>query len=100
MNAKLELSMLLKEALTTNARIKCAKIQYKTQVIILVSNHTKTDFNNFLKKLDFEYDDDYGYQELYGCVWFTNGTWAERLEYDGCEKWQHKCIPEIPKECI
>ena len=37
--------------------------------------------------LNFEYDDGYGAQELFGYVWFTDGSWSERDEYDGSERW-------------
>jgi hypothetical protein len=49
-----------------------------------------------LKKLDFEYNDGYGCQNLFGFVWFTDGTWAEREEYDGSEWWEYKRCPAIP----
>jgi len=49
-----------------------------------------------LSLLDFEYDDGYGGQELSGNVWYTDGTWSERGEYDGSEWWEHKVCPDIP----
>lgn len=57
---------------------------------------TDTDINPFLDKLDFEYDDGYGGQELFGTVWLKDGTWLERYEYDGAECWHHKKCPKIP----
>ncbi|QNI21485.1 hypothetical protein [Salmonella phage 3sent1] len=36
---------------------------------------------------------------LYGNVWFTDGTWLERGEYDGSEWWEYKATPAIPEEC-
>ena len=50
-----------------------------------------------LDLLDFEYDNGYGTQEVFGVVWFADGTWAERGEYDGSEWWEHHTIPEIPE---
>ena len=61
-------------------------------------NHTAEDMHNFIKSLDFKYNNGYGGQELYGCIWFKNGTWSTRGEYDGSEWWDHHSIPEIPKE--
>jgi len=49
-----------------------------------------------LPMLDFEYDSGYGWQELFGIVWYTDGTWSERGEYDGAEWWEHKVCPDIP----
>ena len=49
-----------------------------------------------LPLLDFEYDNGYGGQELFGNVWYADGTWSERGEYDGAEWWVHKVCPDIP----
>jgi len=49
-----------------------------------------------LEKLDFEYDNDYGCQYLAGTIWYTDGTWSERGEYDGSEWWEHKERPPLP----
>jgi hypothetical protein len=48
-----------------------------------------------LPKLDFEYDDGYGGQELFGYIWYKDGTWSEREEYNGSECWKHKSRPPI-----
>lgn len=50
-----------------------------------------------LPLLDFEYDNGYGGQELFGNIWYTDGTWSERGEYDGSEWWEHKVCPAIPE---
>lgn len=63
----------------------------------LKTNYTETDFLEFLKQLDFEYYDSFGSQELFGCIWYKDGTWSERGEYDGSEWWEYKIVPEIPK---
>lgn len=64
----------------------------------LAVGFTKEDYDNFIKKLDVEYDDGYGTQELFGTIWLTDGTWMDRGEYDGSEWWQHQECPEIPTE--
>ena len=48
-----------------------------------------------LKKLDFEYDNSYGSQLLYGFIWYNDGSWSDRGEYDGSEWWQHQKRPPI-----
>jgi len=49
-----------------------------------------------LPNLDFDYDEGYGGQRLYGNIWYTDGTWSTRVEYDGSEWWEyHKC-PTCP----
>ena len=59
--------------------------------------HTEEEFVTFLAALDFEYDNGWGHQELYGTVWLTNGEWLSRGEYDGSEWWDHNKLPEIPE---
>lgn len=50
-----------------------------------------------LPKLDFDYNNDYGSQELYGTIWFSDGTWSERYEYDGSEWWEYRLgCPDLP----
>tara|TARA_B110000908_G_C9896522_1_gene289109 strand:+ start:246 stop:542 length:297 start_codon:yes stop_codon:yes gene_type:complete len=46
------------------------------------------------ERLDFEYDDGFGAQYIYGYIWYTDGTWSERREYDGSEWWQHQARPD------
>ena len=53
------------------------------------------DFKVFLKTLDFEYDSGYGLQEVFGCIWYLDGTWSSRGEYDGSEWWVFNKCPEI-----
>jgi hypothetical protein len=53
--------------------------------------------------LDFEYDDGYGEQVLFGYVVFKDGTWLSRSEYDGSEWWEYNTTPTyemINKEFI
>ena len=47
-----------------------------------------------LPLLDFDYDNGYGWQELFGYIWYTDGTWSERGEYDGSEWWEYKKSPD------
>ena len=55
------------------------------------------EYEEFLSKLDFEYDSGYGLQNLFGFIWYKDGTWSERCEYDGSEWYQYQRCPEIPK---
>lgn len=86
--------------------VKCAYIKYgyeysyKEQTYhILPVEYTKEQCAQFLQSLDFEYDDGFGAQELFGTIWYTDGTWSERGEYDGSEWWEHLKLPPIPIEC-
>ena len=57
---------------------------------------TQEEYDEFLKSLDFNYDSGYGTQELFGRIWYRDGSWSERYEYDGSENWDYKSRPEIP----
>lgn len=87
-----------------SADIACASINHvdmwNTEIAhecILPLEYTQEQWDDFLKELDFTYDSGYGGQELFGTIWFTNGTWATRREYDGSEWWEYHSCPEIPK---
>ena len=85
--------------------VLCAKITIdldycnSRRCYILRSGYSETEINQFLQSLDFEYDCGYGNQELDGHIWYKNGTWSERSEYDGSEWWEHKSYPPVPEEC-
>lgn len=51
------------------------------------------ELEEVLPRLDFDYDCGYGGQYLYGYIWYKDGTWSERGEYDGSEWWEHKECP-------
>lgn len=88
--------------------VLCAKIRHgyhymndvedEEKAIILTKGFTKEEYNDFLQSLDFTYDAGYGGQELFGNIWYTDGTWSDRYEYDGSECWSYQRCPEIPKE--
>lgn len=52
--------------------------------------------SEILPKLDFEYDAGFGRQEVFGVIWYSDGTWSERQEYDGSEWWRHVVCPPLP----
>ena len=85
------------------ANVKCADITYSrnhSHKITLPVDYTGQEYIDFMDKLDFEYDNGYGGQELFGTVWLEDDTWLERWEYDGSEGWEHKKLPQIPAELI
>lgn len=99
MNARQELVGEVKDA---NSLIKCALLETDEysevgkKEYLLRCGYSNEDLRKFFSEIDFEYDNGYGGQELYGNVWFNDGTWLERGEYDGAEWWEHKKLPEIP----
>ena len=86
MNAKEELLEILSENNKTVSNIVCIRVVYEKTF----NNCIKV---NDLESLDFEYDDGYGGQELFGYVLLDDMDWLERHEYDGSEWWEYKKYP-------
>lgn len=84
-------------------KVLCASISlyesYVTEhkVFNLPIGYSEEQFNEFCEALDFEYDAGYGGQELFGFIWYLDGRWSERGEYDGSEWWNYKSSPPIPE---
>ena len=55
------------------------------------------EIGDVLPRLNFEYSNGFGGQELQGTIWYSDGTWSERAEYDGSEWWEHRERPPLPK---
>jgi len=94
-----------------NKIVKCASIVYcpysfmdedekESSAYRLLVGYTQEQYNAFVDSLDFTYDDGYGLQELYGYIWFTDGTYSDRHEYDGSEHWDYHRAPGIPVSLI
>lgn len=104
MNAKDELVQVVAG---TDTNIRCAFISYEyefdyrtdpdSKYFELKEGYAEVELDAFLDSLDFEYDNGYGGQQLFGTVWLTDGTWMERGEYDGSEWWEHRVCPTIPE---
>jgi hypothetical protein len=67
---------------------------------LLKVGYTDQDYKDFLEAINFRYDNDYGSQELGGTIWFEDGTYADRGEYDGSEWWEYRKAPEIPEDLV
>jgi len=89
---------------TKGKDILCASIEYgKDYWDEDVKKHSElkigfneSDFKSFLDSLDYDYDDGYGGQEVFGTIWYKDETWSERGEYDGSEWWEYKSCPIVP----
>lgn len=85
---------------TKNKIIKCAYIQFidyeDDEKFFLTTGYTDEEYNQFLSDIDREYNNGYGGQELDGMIWYEDGTWTTREEFDGSEWWQYREVPEIP----
>ena len=86
--------------------VKCVSITHgdyyndEDHSIKLKQGYSTEDYDNFKSAINFNYDSGYGGQEVYGTVWFQDGTWANRGEYDGSEWWEYQEVPEIPTELV
>jgi hypothetical protein len=60
--------------------------------------HIEGTLEQVLPRLNFVYNNGYGNQEIVGTIWYTDGTWSDRGEYDGSEWWQHHACPPLPAE--
>ena len=90
--------------------VKCASVSYEepysdkvydeVYIASLPVDWTEDEFDLFLNKLNFNYFEGYGCQEVYGIIWYTDGSWSVREEYDGSEWWLHNFLPEIPKRLL
>ena len=63
---------------------------------ILTTGYTKDEYITFIESLDFEYDSGFGGQEIFATIWYKDGTWSDRWEYDGSEGYQYNICPNIP----
>jgi hypothetical protein len=86
--------------------VRCAEIIYGSidwaekyrRVARLTESFSDSEYTSFLSQIDYEYDSDYGGQKVFGYIWYTDGYWSEREEFDGSEWWENRSCPEIPKE--
>lgn len=101
-NAKKEFLEHIGDRLVTCAKLNYGEFyndetqEYETTHINLPVSYTPEQYQEFLKSLDFKYDDGYGAQNLFGTIWYNDGTWSSRGEYDGSEWWEYNKCPEIP----
>jgi hypothetical protein len=64
-----------------NREVKYVHIEYEDDE---ESKTISGSLQEVLPQLDFEYYS-YGGQYIHGNIWYTDGTWSERGEYDGLE---------------
>jgi hypothetical protein len=60
------------------------------------TEHIEGTLEQVLPRLNFVYDSGYGSQCLHGTIWYADGTWSDRGEYDGSEWWQNHVCPPLP----
>lgn len=85
------------EYILSNPNDICTDEPVFDKIVTLKENWTDDDWSVFQEGLRFNYDDGFGSQHLFGVVWFKDGSWLERYEYDGAESWVLKSTPDIPQ---
>jgi len=84
----------------TGKVLKCAQVKLyayrQNDTHHLPIGFTLVELVSFLSSINREYDNGFGGQELYGTIWYTDGTWSTRGEYDGSEWWEHHEVPAVP----
>ena len=68
----------------------------RKKIAILPVGYSDVEMQQFLQAINYQYDDGFGGQEVYGTIWYKDGTWSERGEYDGSEWWEYKSCPVVP----
>lgn len=87
MNARKELDVMLKHINKSKKDIK------RLVVIYYIFGSTSKKATTIEELNNINYDAGFGSQELYGTVVFNDGSWLERYEYDGSERWVYKETP-------
>jgi hypothetical protein len=101
MNAKVEFLKLIGKKIVAAAEITklFSPEEGEETTIKLFPGFSEEEFKNFLQEINgFIYDEGYGTQELGGTVWFHDGSWADRHEYDGSECWIIRSRPPLPRK--
>lgn len=87
-----------------NLTVLCATIELtdnrlkSSKTSTLRCGYSEDEYQSFLSDIDFNYHNGFGRMVLFGKIWYTDGSWSERSEYDGAEWWEHRCVPDIPEE--
>ena len=85
-------------------KVLCAQIKHgdeyddDSKIFYLTTGWDSEDLSKFLSDIDFDYDSGYGGQNLFGTIWYVDGTWSDRGEYDGSEWYEYHICPPIPTE--
>ena len=88
-----------------NRPVRCAQILHDDfkdcPEFLLMDGHSDDDYVRFLNNLNFEYQEGLGEQQLFGTIWYMDGTWSERERLHNKyhnhyeEWWDYKCMPRI-----
>lgn len=99
-NAKDEFLQHIHSIVKINVTIKCAKIGVGGVNAVLPCYWNNDEFKEFTDKINVVYNGGYGSQELFGTIWYSDGTYSSRGEYDGSEWWEYHKSPDIPLDML
>jgi hypothetical protein len=80
----------------TEATVLWAKFTTETggeAILFPACAASKRAWDLFLSVLDYKYDSGFGGEDTEGTVMFSDGSWAEREEYDGSSRWVLRVKP-------
>jgi len=96
MNAKLEFLRVIEAFKLVCSTITISYSWDDGTTFNLKPGYTPEQYDKFIENLDFDYNDGYGTQHLFGTIWCQDGVWFDRHEYDGSECWSCHKYPTIP----
>ncbi len=99
-NAKDEFLHHIHYIVNINVTLKCVQIGVNGVKAILPCHWNYDEFKEFTSKIDVMYDSGYGSQELFGDIWYSDGSYSSRCEYDGSEGWEYYIAPDIPVDML
>jgi hypothetical protein len=100
-NRKVKCALILIDEIKENQRFlisSCAHTPINEIYALLTTGWDNEDWVQFLDLIDVEYDNGHGSQYLRGTIWYEDGTWSQRREYDGKEWFEYCVCPVIPEE--
>jgi hypothetical protein len=76
--------------------VLCAEIKIDNHCYNLREGYSQDEYDAFLASIDIRYDNGWGDQLMYGTIWYRDGTYSARREWDMNEWWEHLSYPVIP----
>lgn len=93
------------EHIKDRPRVVCAVVEeerdWRTMdsIATLYEGYNTKEWETFLEALgSHDYDEGYGGQNLFGNIWYEDGTYSDRGEYDGSEWWEYHKAPPKPTQ--
>lgn len=92
-NAKEEFLQLTNSTLATVLWAKFATETGGETILFPAYAGIKEEWDLFLSRLNYDYENGWAGENTDGAVMFSDGSWAERQEYDGSSHWALRIKP-------